>query len=167
MDTAFEAGAVFGFKDTQTSVEQLAFGHDHDVEARGDLVSTEDLSYQSFCPVSRDGAPELFGRRNAETPHCTIVLQHEHRGVPSTNSGSPLVDLLELRAAMYPLVGPEPSQIYSLLTVRRFRPLARRRLSTSRPFFVCIRTRNPWVFRRWRVFGWNVRFPFIEIPWRK
>lgn len=39
-------------------------------------------------------------------------------------------------------------------TVRRFRPFARRRLSTSRPFFVRIRTRNPCVLRRRRVLGW-------------
>ena len=45
----------------------------------------------------------------------------------------------------------------SLLTVSRLRPFARRRFSTSRPFFVLIRTRNPCVFLRWRVFGWNVR----------
>jgi hypothetical protein len=42
--------------------------------------------------------------------------------------------------------------------VRRFRPLARRRLRTCRPFLVLIRTRNPWVFARRRRFGWNVRF---------
>ena len=50
---------------------------------------------------------------------------------------------------------------YSLLTVKRLRPLARRRLRTRRPFFELIRTRNPWVFTRWRLFGWNVRFPFM------
>jgi len=44
-------------------------------------------------------------------------------------------------------------------TVSRLRPLARRRLSTSRPFFVSMRTRKPWVFARRRVLGWNVRFP--------
>ncbi len=43
--------------------------------------------------------------------------------------------------------------VYSLLTVSRLRPLARRRFSTSRPFFVLIRTRNPWVRFRWRVLG--------------
>ena len=53
---------------------------------------------------------------------------------------------------------------YSLLTVSRLRPLARRRLSTRRPFLLLIRTRNPWVRLRWRLLGWNVRFPFIMIP---
>jgi hypothetical protein len=47
---------------------------------------------------------------------------------------------------------------YDEETVKRFRPLARRRFRTSRPFLVLIRTRNPWVRRRRRRFGWNVRF---------
>ena len=42
---------------------------------------------------------------------------------------------------------------YFVLTVRRLRPFARRRLRTSRPFLVLIRTRNPCVRFRWRVFG--------------
>ena len=50
---------------------------------------------------------------------------------------------------------------HSLLTVRRLRPFERRRLRTSRPFFVLMRTRNPCVRLRWRVLGWNVRFPFM------
>jgi len=50
---------------------------------------------------------------------------------------------------------------HSLLTVRRLRPFARRRLRTRRPFFVLMRTRNPCVRLRWRVLGWNVRFPFM------
>jgi hypothetical protein len=43
-------------------------------------------------------------------------------------------------------------------TPNRFRPFARRRLSTRRPPLVSIRTRNPWVRLRRRVFGWKVRF---------
>ena len=38
------------------------------------------------------------------------------------------------------------------------RPFARRRLSTSRPAFVAIRARKPWVRARFIVLGWNVRF---------
>jgi len=79
------------------------------------------------------------------------------------NSRATLIDLLKLGAAADVLVGPEPSQVYSLLTVRRLRPFARRRFSTSRPFFVLIRTKNPWAFARWRVFGWNVLLPFITV----
>jgi hypothetical protein len=47
---------------------------------------------------------------------------------------------------------------YDELTVSRFRPFARRRFSTIRPFFVLILTRKPCVRRRRRRLGWNVRF---------
>src|SRR5262249_24186807 len=38
------------------------------------------------------------------------------------------------------------------------RPLRRRRARTARPPRVRMRTRNPWVLLRLRVFGWNVCF---------
>ena len=62
------------------------------------------------------------------------------------------VDVLKFRPAANAF-GWSESQSYSLLTVSRFRPLARRRFSTSRPFFVAIRTKNPCVRLRWRVLG--------------
>lgn len=62
------------------------------------------------------------------------------------------VDLLEFRSATN-VFGWSEIQGYSLLTVRRFRPFARRRFSTRRPFLVAIRTRNPCVRLRWRVLG--------------
>ena len=46
-----------------------------------------------------------------------------------------------------------PGVIHSDDTVRRFRPLARRRFNTRRPFLVFIRTRKPCVRRRRRVLG--------------
>ena len=64
-DTAFKAVAIVGFKDSQAGVEHLALRHDDDVKTRCDVVTTENLSYQSFSPVSDDGATELFGRRNS------------------------------------------------------------------------------------------------------
>ena len=52
----------------------------------------------------------------------------------------------------------------------RVRPLRRRRLSTSRPSRVRIRTLKPWVFLRYRVLGCNVRFgissPRLTAPGR-
>jgi hypothetical protein len=38
------------------------------------------------------------------------------------------------------------------------RPLLRRRPMTARPPRVRIRIRKPWVFLRFRLFGWNVLF---------
>lgn len=43
------------------------------------------------------------------------------------------------------------------LTVSHFRPLARRRASSLRPFFVAMRERNPCVLERFRRLGWYVR----------
>jgi hypothetical protein len=40
-------------------------------------------------------------------------------------------------------IGAASAWIYDVETVKRFRPLARRRLSTIRPFLVFIRTRKP------------------------
>ena len=51
--------AVIGFKGGQAGVEQLALGHDDDVEARRDLVATENLSNQSFSSISLDRAAQL------------------------------------------------------------------------------------------------------------
>ena len=48
----------------------------------------------------------------------------------------------------------KPAMDYlSELTVSFFRPRARRRARTARPFFVSMRLRKPWVFARWRLFG--------------
>ena len=68
------------------------------------------------------------------------------------DSKTTAIDLLEFRSAANAFGGSE-SQSYSLLTVRRFLPFARRRFNTRRPFFVAIRTRNPCVRLRWRVLG--------------
>ena len=46
--------------------------------------------------------------------------------------------------------------------VRCTRPLRRRRFSTSLPSRVRIRTLKPWVFLRYRVLGWNVRFGIVH-----
>jgi hypothetical protein len=69
-----------------------------------------------------------------------------------------VVDLLVFGSAADPFIAAEAGHLvgragYSLLTVRRFRPFARRRFRTRRPFFVLIRTRNPCVRARRRVFG--------------
>ncbi len=44
----------------------------------------------------------------------------------------------------------------------RSRPLRRRAARTARPARVLMRTRNPCVFLRLRVFGWNVRFTVLS-----
>jgi hypothetical protein len=48
--------------------------------------------------------------------------------------------------------------------VSRLRPFARRRFNTFRPPGVLMRSRNPCVFARRRVFGWYVRFMKELLP---
>ena len=151
-EPSFEQGSVIGFKGAQAGVEQVTLRDDDHVEPRGDLIATEDLSNQSFCSVSLDGSPEFPGGRDPQTSHPAGVGQDEYGAVAAMDLDAPFVHILELWATANALVRAEIRQeklrAYSLETVRRFRPLARRRFSTSRPFLVLIRTRNPCVFLR-------------------
>jgi hypothetical protein len=95
-------------------------------------------------------AADLPGRRNPEPSHTPLVGQDKHRAIAAVDSSPPLVDLLELRtpADVFGWTESHTINVYSLLTVRRLRPFARRRFNTRRPFFVLMRTRNPCVFAR-------------------
>jgi hypothetical protein len=164
-----EGGSIIGFKDRQGGVKQFAFWHYDDVVPRPYLISTKNLSDQSFSSISLDGITEFSCGCDSEpggTPRA--ANQHERRAESSVSTDAPCVDLLKFSTPVHPLRGTQTRRrvhtIYSELTVRRFRPLARRRFSTRRPFFVLIRTRNPCVRTRRRRFGWNVLLPFMLTP---
>ena len=146
-EASFDEVSVISFKGAQAGGEKFPLRNDDDVESLGDLVSSKNLSNQSFSSVSLDRVADLPGRRNPEPSHRPVVGQHEHRGVAAVDPNPTLVDLLELRA-LANVFGWTEFQSYSLLTVSFFRPLARRRFSTRRPFFVLMRTRNPCVLAR-------------------
>jgi len=56
----FDEGSILGFKDCQAGVKQFAPGDDDHVESWCDLVTTENLSNQTFSTVSLDRAAELL-----------------------------------------------------------------------------------------------------------
>ena len=149
--SSFESGSVIGFKDGQAGVKQFTFRDDDDVEPLRDLVATKNFSNQSFGSVALNGAAELSCGRNSQSPNGALVWQDEQRAVAAVRSGASLVHLPKFCAAANPFGGTKSghrgpkSGRYSLDTVSRLRPLARRRLSTRRPFFVAIRTRKPCV----------------------
>src|SRR5262245_55986602 len=93
--TTFEILAIFSFKSGQGRVEQLAFGNDHDVEARRDVVTTENLSYQSFSSISLNSAAELFRRCDTQPPDCLLIREDEQRGVTSVDARPMFVDGLK------------------------------------------------------------------------
>ena len=123
---------------------------DDDVEPWRDLVATENLSYQSFGSISTDRPAKLLRRRNSQPADAELVGPEEHGAVAAVDPNSLLVNSPELRVLADPFGRPK---LHSLLTVSRFRPFARRRFSTRRPFLVLMRTKNPCVRFRWRVLG--------------
>ena len=146
-EASFDEVSVISFKGAQAGVEILALRNDDDVEPRRYLISTKYLSNQSFSSVSLNRAAHFPGRRDTQPPDAPLVGQHEDGAVAAVESNALFVDLLEFRPTT-DVFGWTESQSYSLLTVRRLRPFARRRFSTRRPFFVLMRTRNPCVFAR-------------------
>ena len=111
MGTALNGLAIISFKDGQGGVEQLAPGNDDHVEPSRDLVATENLSYQSFSPVSYNSSAELFRSCDAQTPYRALVGEDEHRREPPMEAGAAFIDCLKLGAAPDALVRPEPGQV--------------------------------------------------------
>ena len=86
-DPTFDEGSVIGFKDSQAGVEQVALGNDDDIKARGDLVATKNLSYQSFSTVSLHRSAELFRGRDPQPADAVLVGEDEHRGCEAARRG--------------------------------------------------------------------------------
>jgi len=110
-ETTIKDGSVIGFKGGQAGVEQIAFGDDHDVKSIGDLITTKNLSNQSFSSISINGATEFPRRRNPQSSHPELVWQDEHRAVTAVDSDAPRVYLLVFDAAANPFVRAESHQL--------------------------------------------------------
>jgi hypothetical protein len=108
-------------------------------------MGSEQLANQALCPVSPNRVSNFLAGRNAEAGRSDLISQGEARHEPAAKTRALFKDLGKLR--------PSAQFHRDDETLRRLRPLARRRLSTIRPFFVCMRTRNPWVRRRRRRLG--------------
>jgi hypothetical protein len=123
-------------------------------------MTTKHLPRQSFRPIPRDSRAETFRGSHAEPRHLATIRDQEDGDESTVNPPARVIRVFELTPM------PNPSRARKLLpqwrrclyrssaTVSRFRPFARRRLRTIRPFFVAIRTKKPWAFFRLLVFGW-------------
>lgn len=109
-------------------------------------------------PVATDGTAGL-------PPHRDTDPGLPAPGAPHINN-SELTCISPAFAVRQPVVlcGRQPADWHTAVcapvryTVKRQRPLAIRRLRTRRPPVLRIRARNPCVRRRFRTFGWYVRF---------
>jgi hypothetical protein len=107
----FEAVSVIGFKDSQADVEHLTLRDHDDVEPGRDLVSTENLAYQSLGSVSSNGPSKLSSDRDSQPSHAELVGQGEHGRVSAAEPGALIVHVLELGSPPDPLGATESSQI--------------------------------------------------------
>jgi hypothetical protein len=104
-EATLDDGAVISFKDTQTGANQFVFGDHNDVESLGDLVSTENLSNQSFSFVSLNGSAEFSRGRDPQPARKLGVRQEEHCAIPAAHSEAAVVDPLEFSATANSFVG--------------------------------------------------------------
>jgi hypothetical protein len=177
---ARKGASKIGFKAGVRGIEQFPARNYHDVESRPGAALAENLSDQPFSPISSNRIAELSGGHDAEPGGAGPVYRHNQRHEPAMNPKPGVEHALKIRPLPKASIGTERTgpgrrkltlsevhwrprirasrRVYDEETVRRFRPFARRRLRTSLPFFVLMRTRNPCVRRRRRRFGWNVRF---------
>ncbi len=93
-------------------------------------------------------------------PEAASVLVHLQEFAPTAKTPPPREALPRSILALGSHLGRHqrdgrgrPAMAPLRQTDSRFRPLARRRARTARPLFVLIRTRNPCVLFRWRLFG--------------
>jgi hypothetical protein len=119
---------------------------------------SKNLSYQSFGSISLNRSAELLRGGYPQPPRFLMVGQEKNRAEAAVQAETLLIDLLIFRPSPDSLIGTESSGsahalAYSLLTVRRLRPFARRRFSTRRPFLVLMRTRKPCARARRLLFG--------------
>jgi hypothetical protein len=124
-EAPFEDVEVIGFKNSQTSVEQFSLRDDDDVEPCGNLVSTEDLSYQSFSAISLDGATQFFRRRDSKPAKCERIGSDEDRAVTAVDARTLRVNQLILGAFADPFLRPENGRGHGLFAADRkaFTPL--------------------------------------------
>ena len=168
-DGASKGRAKVGLEAGIGGIEQLTARDHHDVDAlparrRGGLA--KNLTDQPLGAVSANGIPQLSRRNDTHSRSVGSIRRHDHRQIAALAPATGFKNLLKLGSASKPAgggkaeghSGPVGPVYYDDETVRRFRPFARRRFNTRRPFFVAILTRKPWVRRRRRLFGWKVRF---------
>ena len=128
-----------------------------------------ELSEATLQSISDNSASHLATYREAYAHMFAIRLgpdNYESGGMDLTSAGS---QGKELPANPKTLVLRKTARCYghvyllAMLTASRFRPLARRLLITRRPFFVDMRTRNPWVLFREVLLGLNVLFILFKL----
>src|SRR6185436_19911194 len=133
---------------------------DHQIQGREHPAvppSPVDLSDPALEPLADHRLADFPARGDAETRMPELVRCEIDDGQSAMAPPAGPVALEIVGPPPQPLRGeqplPGPGGGLRHQTLRRLRPLARRRLITARPLRVRIRTRKPWVRLRLRLFG--------------
>jgi len=132
------------------------------------LVQSKGLANQTFQSIASNRKPDaFFADYQSQARVLEFIGACKEQDVLARNLGGRGVeDGFELSGSQQTLFPTEVSTHHPFRlsqTVRRLRPLARRRDKTWRPFLVAIRARKPWVRARLRVLGWKVRFMMLYL----
>ncbi len=127
------------------------------------MAAAEEFAKTAFDAIANNRPSDPAGNRQPQTSRCVRRFTGKSDNHKKT-AGAPA------SAVKYPLVfgtsgEPHPAgealaprRQRHPLTVRRWRPFARRRARILRPFLVAIRARKPCLFTRRRLLGWKVLF---------
>src|SRR5688572_3625544 len=152
--------SVFTFHLGLRVFQDLRLRDQHQVRPR-ELVPAKAFPQQALGTVPGDRPSQAAGSGEPEATVRPRVVDGHQREEGTVEPQAFPQDALELRPRAQPFRRPEPwarragGRGYAPI---RLRPFWRRRFSTRRPPLVRMRTRNPWVRFRLRLFGWNVRF---------
>src|SRR6266567_3207295 len=94
-DSARDSGPVFGFKSGQARCEELAARHHDDIEARRDVISSENLSNQALSAISDDRPAQPLCRGDAQAAEIEPVRLREYGVDAARNAGAMIVDVLK------------------------------------------------------------------------
>ena len=106
-DPTVDGSAVLVFKDSQARAEELAAGHNHDVKAWRDVISSENLSNQSFSTISDHRTTQPLRGGDAQPTDSKPIGLAEQRVIAAWKAGAMLVDVLELGVSADPLAWAE------------------------------------------------------------
>jgi hypothetical protein len=112
--------------------------HERRVRRGGIALRTICLTQAAAGPVALHGAADLPAHGESGAARLVRRTPEYDHGRP-VNSLAPLEERLKFSAGGQPFASRKPAR----QTVSRFRPFARRRLSTFRPPLVFIRSRKP------------------------
>ena len=149
--STLQEGVEFTLETGVRCIEKFAARDNNDIYGSRRLVVAKQLAGSPLGAIADDGSANLASCRNAQPRVFAGRRTDKQRHEPPAHFGASRVDGFELSPAPNVLVRAKAHR--SSDTVNRFRPLARRRFSTCWPSLVSIRTRNPCVFFRRRLFG--------------